>query len=35
MRHVKVKPGEELDSAALSALVEAAYFDVKSRLESE
>jgi hypothetical protein len=35
MRHVKVKPGEELDSAALSALIDAAYLDVKSRLESE
>ncbi len=35
MRHVKVKPGEELDSAALSALIDAAYFDVQSRLESE
>ena len=35
MRHVKVKPGEELDSAALSALIDAAYFDVKPRLESE
>jgi hypothetical protein len=31
MRHVKVKPGEELDSAALSALIEAAYLDVKTR----
>ena len=35
MRHVKVEPGEALDSAALSALIDAAYFDVKSRLESE
>jgi hypothetical protein len=35
MRHVKVRPGEELDSAALRALIDAAYFDVKSRLESE
>jgi len=32
MRHVKVKPGEELDSAALSALIRAAYLDVKSRI---
>jgi hypothetical protein len=31
MRHVKVKPGEELDSAALSVLIEAAYLDVKTR----
>lgn len=35
MRHVKVKPGAEPDSAALSALIDAAYADVKSRLESE
>ena len=32
MRHVKVKPGEELDSAALSALIDAAYDAVNSRL---
>jgi hypothetical protein len=31
MRHVKVKPGEALDSAALRALIEAAYLDVKTR----
>ena len=33
MRHVKLKPGLELDSAALSALIDAAYVDVKARLE--
>ena len=32
MRHVKLKPGVEFDSAALSALIEAAYSDVQSRL---
>ena len=32
MRHVKVKPGEKLDSAALRALVDAAYHAVNSRL---
>lgn len=32
MRHVKVKPGEELDSVALRALVDAAYHAVNSRL---
>jgi hypothetical protein len=32
---VKVRPGEELDSAALSALIDAAYVDIKSRLERE
>jgi hypothetical protein len=35
MRHVKVKPGETLDSAALRALIDAAYIDVKFRLENE
>jgi hypothetical protein len=32
MRHVKVKPGDDLDVAALGALIAAAYADVKSRL---
>jgi hypothetical protein len=32
MRHVKVKPGADLDVAALSALIGAAYADIKSRL---
>jgi hypothetical protein len=32
MRHVKVKPGIELNVAALSALIHAAYADIKSRL---
>ena len=32
MRHVKLKPGRELDAAALSALIDAAYRDVKARL---
>ena len=31
MRHVKVKPGLWINSAALSALVHAAYADIKSR----
>jgi hypothetical protein len=35
MRHVKVKPGEKLDSAALSALIDAAYLDVKTRFVRE
>src|SRR5271166_2267598 len=29
MRHVKLKPGSELDSAALSALIASAYLDIK------
>jgi hypothetical protein len=34
MRHVKLKPGSELDSAALSALIARAYLDIKARLEN-
>ena len=32
MRHVKLKPGVEIDSSALIALIDAAYRDVKTRL---
>jgi hypothetical protein len=32
MRHVKVRPGEDLNGAALSALIHLAYADIKSRL---
>jgi hypothetical protein len=32
MRHVKLKPGRELDSSALIALIDVAYRDVKTRL---
>jgi hypothetical protein len=35
MRHVKLRPEASLDEAALSALVEAAYHDVKRRLAAE
>jgi len=35
MRHVKVKPGADLNFAALSPLIDAAYADIKSRLEAE
>jgi hypothetical protein len=35
MRHVKLKPGADLNVAALSALIEAAYADIKTRLETE
>jgi len=34
MRHVKVKPGEELDSLALAKLIEVSYQDVKARLRA-
>jgi hypothetical protein len=32
MRHVKLKPGQEFDSAALRDLIQAAYSDMKTRL---
>jgi hypothetical protein len=35
MRHVKLRPGAELPSAALGALIDAAYLDVKLSLEAE
>jgi hypothetical protein len=34
MRHVKVKPGAELNVAALSALIDIACVDIKSRLQA-
>ncbi|HEX6737227.1 MAG TPA: DUF1801 domain-containing protein [Vicinamibacteria bacterium] len=35
MRHVKVKPAGDVDAAALGALIDAAYADIKERLELE
>jgi hypothetical protein len=35
MRHVKLHPGRALNVAALSALIEAAYVDIKARLDAE
>lgn len=35
MRHVKVRPGNDINSRALSELIERAYLDVKYRLEEE
>lgn len=32
MRHVKLKPGADVDEAALRALIEAAYRDVRARV---
>jgi hypothetical protein len=34
MRHVKLKPGTTTNAAALSALIDAAYSDIKSRVEN-
>jgi hypothetical protein len=33
MRHVKLKPGCEIDGAALCELISAAYLDIRARLE--
>lgn len=35
MRHVKLRPGEEIDETALAALIEAAYVDMQARLAAE
>jgi hypothetical protein len=35
MRHVKIRPDGEVDAAALSALIDAAYADVKERLATK
>jgi hypothetical protein len=32
MRHVKLRPGEDVDADALSALIRSAYVDIKRRL---
>ena len=34
MRHVKLRPGAAVDRAALAALIEAAYWRVKSEVRS-
>lgn len=34
MRHVKVKPGTPTDAAALNRLIDAAYSDIKARIEN-
>ena len=35
MRHVKLRPGDDVDVPALTALIERAYSDMKDRLEAE
>jgi hypothetical protein len=35
MRHVKLRPGQQLDDASLRRLIYAAYIDMKQRLEAE
>jgi hypothetical protein len=34
MRHVKLRPGAARNAAALSELIDAAYWDIKARLEN-
>jgi hypothetical protein len=34
MRHVKLRPGTAMDDGALSGLIEAAYSDIKARVEN-
>ena len=35
MRHVKLRPGTAVNAAALARLIEAAYMDIKARVEQE
>lgn len=35
MRHVKLHPGRELNAAALSGLIKAAYVDIRARLAAD
>jgi hypothetical protein len=35
MRHVKLRPGETIDAAALTGLIQAAYTDMKARVKAE
>jgi hypothetical protein len=34
MRHVKLRPGAAIDAASLTRLIEAAYADIKARVEN-
>jgi len=34
MRHVKLRPGTATNAAALSRLIDAAYSDIKARIEN-
>ena len=35
MRHVKLRPGDGLDASALRKLIDAAYIDMKARVQAE
>lgn len=35
MRHVKIRPGHDIDELAMCSLIESAYADIKSRLNSQ
>jgi len=34
MRHVKLRPGTDTNAAALQAMIETAYSDIKARVEN-
>lgn len=34
MRHVKLRPGQDIDAGALTTLIESAYVDMKGRLQA-
>jgi len=35
MRHVKLRPGEDIDAEALRRLIDTAYVDIKRRIKAE
>jgi hypothetical protein len=35
MRHVKLRPGQQVDATALTSLIETAYIDMKERLQTD
>jgi hypothetical protein len=35
MRHVKLRPGEDVDEAALAKLIATAYIDMRKRVQAE
>jgi hypothetical protein len=35
MRHVKLRPGQKVNAAALRQLIDAAYVDIAARLSAE
>jgi hypothetical protein len=35
MRHVKLRPGDDIDAMALMKLIDAAYTDMRKRVQAE